>query len=274
MKILSIILLSIFSVTNFQTENYYIIKLKGEIYNQTSGKALKQGDAIKADDKLKFAQKDAQALVISDTRGRFTLKYPESVKDFDSGLTVFVKNALLGNQQNRLSTRGVATQSAVYKLDEYLGHDNFNVIGDELKVKLSKKAYPIYRGYTIVASYCIGDKVYRKELSAKDQSFLLSRSKLELPVDEEVFLKDVHIYKTNVSANKEDLITTINIRFISKDELEKEFMTIIDKFNDGQTSKSKIRALIMNYFADFYGKTDEMYINQYVNQLIIDNTGK
>lgn len=274
MKIVSIILLSIFSVLNFQTENYYIIKIKGEIYNETSGKTLEQGDAIKADDKLKFTQKDAVALVISDTRGRFTLKYPERMEEAVDALTVFVKNALIANVQNRLSTRSIATQSAINHLDNYLGRDEFNIIGDELIIKLSKKSYPIYRGYDIIARYYLDDKEYGKELSAKNQTMVISRSKLELPVNEEVYLEEVDIYKVNVSADEEDLITSINLRFIVKDELEKEFMTIIEKFNDGQTSKSKLKSLLVNYFIEFYGKTDDFYLNKYVTQLIIDNTGK
>ncbi|MEN8118859.1 MAG: hypothetical protein ABFS35_00845 [Bacteroidota bacterium] len=271
MKIISIILLSIFSVLNFQTENYYIIKIKGEIYNETSGKSLKQGDAIKAEDKLKFTQKNAVALVISDTRGRFILKYPERVEESVDALTVFVKNALVANVQNRLSTRSVATQSAINHLDNYLGRDEFNIIGDELIVMLSEKSYSISRGNDIIARYYLNNRKYGKELSMKNQTMVLSRSKFELPVSEEVCLEKVDIYKINASVGEENLITTIDLRFIVKDELEKEFMTIIEKFNNGQTSNSKIRSLLLNYFMEFYGKTDDFYLNQYVTQLINDN---
>ena len=102
MKILTIILLSIFTVLNAQTENYYVIKIKGEIYNETAGKTLTQGDAINASDKLKFTQKDALALVISDTRGRFTIRFPEGIEESDGALIVFVKSALISNQKNHL----------------------------------------------------------------------------------------------------------------------------------------------------------------------------
>ncbi len=271
MKLISILLLSIFSVTNFQTESYYIIKLKGEIYNQTSGKFLKQGDAIKADDKLKFEQKSAMALVLSDTRGRFTLKCPENVDESVDGLIVFVKSALIGSQQNQLSTRSVATQSAIGHLDKYFGNDDFNVIGEESTVRLSKKSYPTYKGCKIVATYNIGENNFRKNISTKNQKMFLSRSTFDLPAGEESLIEGVEIYKTNVSTNDENLITTANIRFIDKNELEKEFMTIINKFNDEQITKSKLRALIINYFTEFYGKTDELYLNEFVNQLIIDN---
>ncbi len=274
MKIISIILLSIFSVLNFQTENYYIIKLKGEIYNESLKKYLKQGDAIKADNKLKFTQKEAVALVISDTRGRFTLKYPDKVEESVGALTVFVKNALVANVHNQLSSRSVVVKSAVNQLDSYLGNNSFNIIGDELIIKLSKKSYSISQGNDIIAGYYLNDKEYDVELSTKSQTMVLSRSKFDLPADKEVYMEDVDIYKKNVSFGEENLITNIDLRFIVKDELEMEFMTIIEKFNDGQTSKSRIRSLLVNYFSEFYGKTDDFYLNEYVTQLITENTGE
>ncbi len=270
MKILSVILFAIFSLISFQTENYYIIKIKGEIYNQTSGAALKQGDAIKASDELKFTQKDAIALVISDTRGRFTLKFPERLEESAGALTVFVKNALISNQQNRLSTRSIAMTNTVSHLNDYLGTNEFNIIGDELLIKLSKKTYPIYQGYDIIATYKINNQEYFKKLSTKDQMMSLSRSMFELPDNQYVSIKDVAVYKLNAATGKKELITNINLNFIDKSELEKEFLTIIEKFNNGQNSNSKIRSLLVNYFSEFYGKTDDAYLNQYTSDLIID----
>ncbi|OQY04627.1 MAG: hypothetical protein B6I20_02715 [Bacteroidetes bacterium 4572_117] len=274
MKTISVILFAIFTTLNFQTENYYVIKTKGDIYNETSSKNLVQGDAIKAGDKLKFTQKDAMALVISDNRGRFTIKYPDRIEESEGALTVFVKNALIANQQNRLSTRSVAIQSTVKHLDSYFGDNDFNVIGDKLVVKISKNYYPISRGYDIIARYFINDKEYGKELSATNQTMVLSRTKFELPGDKEVYVEDVDIFKMNVTADEEDLISTINLRFIVKADLEKEFVTIINKFDDGRISKSKLKSLLVNYFNEFYGKTDEFYLNQYISQLIIDNTNE
>ena len=271
MKILTIILLSIFTVLNAQTENYYVIKIKGEIHNETSGKTLKQGDAIKSSDKLKFNQKSAVALVISDTRGRFTLKFPERMEESAGALTVFVKSALISHQQNRLSTRSLATKSAINHLDDYFGQNDFIIIGDELELRLSKKYFPISLGYDVAAKYFIGEKEYTKILSTENQTMVLSRTMFEFADSLEYSIKGLDIYKRNISANKEELITNINLNFVNKTELEKEFLTIIEKFNDGETTKSKIRSLLVNYFYDFYGKTDDFYLNQYTTDLIIDN---
>jgi len=235
---------------------------------------LKQGDALKADDKLKFIQKNAVALIISDTRGRFTLKYPERIEKTEGALTVFVKNALITNQQNRLSTRSVTTQAAIKHLDKYLGSDDFNVIGEKLVIKLSKKYYPVYKGYNITAKYYLNDKKYVKELSTKNQTIIFSCSMFELPDSEKDYLEEVYIYKTNVSTGEKDLITNINIRFVEKQQLEKEFITIIEKFKTAQNSKSEIKSLLVDYFIEFYGKTDDYYLNEYTSQLIMDNVGK
>ena len=139
MQAIILIFFSLLQLTSFQTENYYIIKIKGEIYNETAGKILQQGDAVKATDKLTFRQKDAMAMVISDSRGRFTLKYPEKNNNNDNALYVFVKTALVMNKQNQLSTRAIGISSTISNLRNYLGEDVFNIIGDTLQIKLSKK---------------------------------------------------------------------------------------------------------------------------------------
>lgn len=274
MKLISIIFLVIYSFINFQIENYYIIKIKGEIYNENSASILKQGDAIKASDELKFTQKDAMALVISDARGRFTLKFPERVEELSGALTVFVKNALISNQQNQLSTRSLGTSNSVNNLNDFLGRDVFNVIGDKIEIKLSKKTYPIYKGFDIIARYYLNDKEYAKELSTKNQTLVLSRKIFELPNNEEIVLEDLDVYLINISADKEEAITSINLKFIDKVELEKEFLTIINKFNDGHNSNSKIRSIMVKYFYEFYGKTDDFYLNQYTYDLVLKNTQK
>jgi len=89
-----------------------------------------------------------------------------------------------------------------------------------------------------------------------------------------VWGEEVYIYKTNVSTGEKDLITNINIRFVEKQQLEKEFITIIEKFKTAQNSKSEIKSLLVDYFIEFYGKTDDYYLNEYTSQLIMDNVGK
>ena len=65
-----VLLFSVLLLSNNQTETYYIIKVKGDIVNQRTGKHLAQGDAILATDPLKFKDENSLALVISDARGR------------------------------------------------------------------------------------------------------------------------------------------------------------------------------------------------------------
>jgi hypothetical protein len=255
-------------VLQFQTENYYIIKIKGKIYNESSGKLLKQGDAIKFDDKLKFTQKEAIALVISDSRGRFTLRYPERPEESVGALTVFVKNALTTSQLNNLSTRSLASGGSVNHLDTYLGNKTFNVIGNELQINLSKKHYTVNKENKIVARYELNNQKHLAELSTENQTIILSRSKFELPDNDVFVLKKVNLYQLYVPTGKKKLIASAGIRFIDEKQLEKEFLIIIEKFNKGEMSKAKLNALLLGYFNDFYGKTDDLKLNKYTAKLI------
>ncbi len=266
MKATIIVLLSLFHLFNFQTENYYIIKIKGDIYNETAGRKLQQGDAVKASDKLTFKQKDAMAMVISDSRGRFTLKYPTEKESYDNALYVFVKTALVTNKQNQLSTRAIGISSTVSNLDNYFGQDVFNIIGDTLQVKLSKKYYPLSEGYNIVAEYNKNNQNMIKKLNTQNQIIYLSRKGFGLKNSGEVYLPHVNIYKVNSKNGLKILISETNFRFIDQDQLNKELVTIIDKLYDG--NKSEMQNLLIDYFRDVYGKTDEIILSHYVYNLI------
>lgn len=272
MQIIILALLGLMQLTSFQTENYYIIKVKGDIYNESAGKILQQGDAVKASDKLTFKQKDAMAMVISDSRGRFTLKYPEeNNNNNNNALYVFVKTALVMNKQNQLSTRAIGISNTVSNLRNYFGDGLFNIISDTLQIKLSKKYYPISEGYNIVVSYNKNHQNITQKISGKNQTITISRSNLNLKPDIEVYIPNIFIYKINTQTGTKRLISKTDFRFVDQTQLNKEFNTIIDKFYEG--NKSEIQNLLIDYFKDVYGKTDEILLSKYVNELINKHSG-
>ncbi len=271
MQTIILILFSLLQSFSFQTENYYIIKIKGDIYNETAGKILQQGDAIKATDKLTFKQKDAMAMVISDSRGRFTLKYPEKNDNNDNALYVFVKTALVMNKQNQLSTRAITISNTVSNLSDYLGADVFNIIGDTLQIKLSKKYYPLSEGHDIVVSYNKSNRNISKKITGQNQIITMSRAIFDLKAGGEVYIPNVNIYKVNAETGSKLLISKNSFRFIDRKQLNKEFNTIIDKLYEG--NKSEMQNLLTAYFKDVYGKADEVLLSKYIYELINEHSG-
>ncbi len=271
MQAIIIIFFSLLQSISFQTENYYIIKIKGEIYNETAGKILQQGDAVKATDKLTFRQKDAMAMVISDSRGRFTLKYPEEKDNNDNALYVFVKTALVMNKQNQLSTRAITISNTVSNLSDYFGADVFNIISDTLQIKLSKKYYPLSEGHDIVVSYNRNNQELSRKINEKNQLITISRTIFDLKSGGEVYIPNVNIYKVNSETGTKLLISNTDFRFIDQKQLNKEFNTIIDKLYEG--NKSEMQNLLTDYFKDVYGKTDEILLSKYIYELINKHSG-
>ncbi len=266
MKALIIILSALFSLISLQTENYYIIKVKGDIFDETIGRNLKQGDAVKSTDKLIFKQQDAMAVVISDSRGRFTLKYPAEQNEYNDALYVFVKTALVMSKQRQLSTRAIGISSTVSNLNNYFGYELFNIIGDTLLINLSEKYYPLNKGYDIMVVYEQNGKTYKKILERNNQTIMLSRKTFGLPAEGEVYTGKISFYKINHNDGINTLLSETSFRFIDWNQLEKELNIIIEKFYNG--NKPELQSLLKDYFKDFYGKTDEIVLTKFTGKLI------
>ncbi len=263
------ILLSVLLLGTYQTENYYIIKVKGDIVNQRTGKHLAQGDAILATDELKFMDKSSMALVISDTRGRFKLEYPEKDKENDFEFTAFVKSALVASNKVQFSTRGIITNAPINDLKAFLGEDEFTVIGNNLDVQLNKSRFANQK---VVAKYENKGQQVDKELVTEDYKLQLSRNTLGVKAYGEVKLFHVDFYKQeSESLDSEEKITRLDVNFIDKAALSDEFKTIIGVYKKKEYTKPQMKKFLMEYFGDFYGNTHLYMLDKFVNEIITKN---
>lgn len=267
MKLIVVLLSLVFLGVN-QTETYYIIKVKGDIVNVNTGKHLGQGDAILATDELKFADKDAMALVISDVRGRFKLKYPEKENDDNLEFTAFVKSALVGTSKFQFNTRSIITNAAIKDLREFLGDDEFTVIGNSLEVPLSESEFANKK---VLAKYDKNGKEVDKELIGENNTLTLSRNTLGVKAYGEVKLYHVEFYEQQHDNNEPEKITRLDVNFIDKDALKDEFKTIIGVYKKKDFSKAQMQSFLMEYFIDFYGNTHQYYLSEFVRKVIDEN---
>ncbi|MDF1547620.1 MAG: hypothetical protein P1P88_07345 [Bacteroidales bacterium] len=265
---LIVILFSLILFGSYQTETYYIIKVKGDIVNLNSGKHLSQGDAILATDELKFSDKDAMALVISDTRGRFKLKFPENKDNDKFEFTSFVKSALVGTNKIQFSTRSIITNAAIKDLKEFLGDDEFTVIGNSLEVKLNEKDFSNQK---IIAKYDRNGNLIDKNLVGDDNTFSLSRNILGVKAYGEAKLYHVDFYKLKTDDEQIEKITRLDVNFIDKATLQDEFKTIIGVYKKKEYTQAQMKAFLMEYFIDFYGNTHLYFLSEFVEKVITEN---
>ena len=263
-----VLLFSVLLLSNNQTETYYIIKVKGDIVNQRTGKHLAQGDAILATDPLKFKDENSLALVISDARGRFKLKYPKKEKEDNIEFTAFVKSALVSINKVQFSTRSIITNAPINDLKSFLGEDEFTVIGNNLDVQLNKSKFTNQK---VVAKYEKKGEKVDKELITEDYKLQLSRSTLGVKSYGEVKIFHVEFYTQLKSANTEEKITRLDVNFIDKAALKDELKTIIGVYKKKEYTKPQMKKFLMEYFGDFYGNTHLYTLNEFVEKVIHEN---
>jgi len=265
---LIVLLFSVLLLGSYQTETYYIIKVKGDIVNNRTGKHLSQGDAILATDELKFKDKNSLALVISDTRGRFKLKYPTKDKTNSFEFTAFVKSALVGTNRVQFSTRNIISNAPINDLKTFLGEDEFTVIGNSLDVQLNKEKFSNQK---VVAKYEKKGQRIGKELITEDYKLQLSRNALGVKSYGEVKVFHVDFYKQLETLNKEEKITRLDVNFIDKAALKDELKTIIGVYKKKKYTKPQMKKFLMEYFGDFYGNTHLYTLNKFVEKVIHEN---
>ena len=258
--ILAAILMFAFQQAN---EFYHIIKVDGTIVNTSTGKNLLPGDNIKPTDRLEFKSPYATALVISNTRGKFTLKMPENKDLFDSKadtkLLAMADNAVSPiDSRGMLATRGIAL-AEVKDLKTYLGVDNFYLIGKTLSVKLNKTVYPMSENQFLVFTYNLKSQNQSKKIGFSNQYLNIDRDALiKSPEDLQQgnSIKEVQVYKFDKTANKNDLITKVNFVFLDEEKLKQEFDVVIPFLKDQNMDRLHVIDYLKSYFNDVYGNTD------------------
>jgi len=258
----------------FQQANefYHIIKVDGAIVNSTTGKNLVPGDNIKPTDKLEFKSPYATALVISNTRGKFTLKMPENKDLFDSKgdskLLAMADAVSPIDSRGMLATRGIPS-SEIKDLKAYLGGDNFYLIGKTLSVKLNKTMYPMNENQGLVFTYNLKNQNQSKKIGFSNQYLNIDRDALIKSPDELQqgnAIKEVQVYKYDKPSDKKDLITKINLVFLDEEKLKQEFDVIIPFLQDQNLDRMHVLDYLKGYFNDVYGNTDSDVLFQTVNR--------
>lgn len=131
-----ILILSFFFISfNLQAEDFYVLHIKGQIIVNSGEKTLKLGDKLTDQDKVKFIDKEAVAVVMSSTRGRLRLENKK--ESTQSELTYLVQN-ISNPTKGTLSTRGAGEIYSVKDLQEHVKGESYPII-DSCEIMLPRK---------------------------------------------------------------------------------------------------------------------------------------
>jgi len=265
MKII-VFLLSIWLFVPPQTDSYYIIKVSGEIINTATGTGLSQGDEIQSVDEIQFADNNAYALVMGSKGERLKMKFSGSKADENGLFKGIVKNSIAKSGRIRPKTRSFITNAAIRDLKEFLGSDEFTVIGEALNVPLSAQAF---QDKSVLAKYDKNGEIIDKSLIDNEMKLELSRKNLGVKSSGEIKLYHVDFFQNDETSGIEK-ITRIDFNFIDENALKDEMATIISVYTKKGFDKDAMKNYLMEYFVDFYGNTHLYTLSQFIDKIIAE----
>lgn len=253
---------------------YHVVKVNGDILNMNQGKSLSTGDKIMSSDNLRFQTINASALAINEKSEKYNLKRPAidiSTND-DMGFTVMLA-ATPVLSRNQLTTRGlVNTERAIVDLKSYFGKDDFAVIGDSMSVLLDESLFPLNNNKFVVFHYIINGKTVSKKLGFNNQYLIIEKDKL-LEVEGKQILGNqitgIEVYQHEVSSDNSEKITEINLVFVDKESLFKEFDAMIQVLNKLYSTNEEKIEYLTNYFGDVYGLTDLRLLMKVMDEYVL-----
>ena len=265
MKILAFFL-SLWFILPQQADKFYVVKVSGDITNTITGELISQGDEILSTDLVEFSNKNAYALIVGDKSERYKLKAPDLVLESDGAFKDLVKNTIEKSGRVRIKTRGIITNADIKDLKEFLGEDEFTVIGNSLNVQLSKQTF---LDKSVLVKYDKNGEIIDKELIDEDYKLNLSRKNMGVKNAGEVKLYHVEFFE------KEDAtgirkITRIDFNFVDETAIKDELITIIGVYSKKNFDKIQMKNFLMEYFVDFYGNTHLYTLSEFVDQLIAE----
>jgi hypothetical protein len=230
-----------------KTEQYFVIKVQGEIQRLKTGNLLFSGDEINSNESLKFRTDYSRAAVISPGRGRFILTSPG--KSDNNGRANFLP------PMNNLSSRSLLA-STTNDILEYFNGEVLFLGSDTIKFDNSKLVLDKDNYFTI--SYDISG-VENKSIVNPSAGFICI-SKYALFKDQQPKTATITLHSSQANTQKIEFVPV----FPDYDKLKAEVKLIIA--NSSKKQRSEVVTDIASYLNDFYGKISLSTVDFWLKQ--------
>ncbi|MDX2188399.1 MAG: hypothetical protein SFY32_00935 [Bacteroidota bacterium] len=255
-------------------ETYFVVQTKGKIVYVSNNQLLKPGDKLLPDTKLKFANSEAKAILISSARGRFVLSPSDKSKTNGSEITEFVKNVLLSHDKDDyrfMSTRGVGDEASKDKTDieTYFGVGKFFVIGPVLNYRINKEKYQINDQRMLMIRYKYQGQNIDKPLPMVGEDIIFDMNEIFLVKGKKIAQEEVKkfdLYITEPKVKYEEYITSFSLSFVSEEDLKKEFEILLSVYKSQNLPKDEAKKELKDYFNYAYGNTESVILESYLDQ--------
>jgi hypothetical protein len=230
-----------------KTEQYFVIKVQGEIQRLKTGNLLNTGDEIISNEALNFRTDYSRAAVISPSKGRFILSSPSKPESDSRG------NFL--PPMNNLSSRAVIASTANDILEYFngeilfLGQDTIKY--DNSKLVLDKDNY-----FTISFD---NDGVENKSILSASEG-LICINKYSLFKDQQPKTARLTFHGTLTNDQKVEFVPV----FPDNEKFLGEVKLIIS--NSSKKQRKEVVTDITSYLNDFYGKISQSTVDSWLKQ--------
>jgi hypothetical protein len=264
--------LSILAFPGFSADLYWVVFLKGNVVRTDSEKALKVGDKLPSDAKLRFSAKDAYAIVMG-SKGKFTLR-PEVNKSKPNEFVAFVNSALLPvKSTGRLSTRG--EESGISDLGAYFGEDSFAFVGNQYAIRLDPKKYELSELKFIIYRYEFMGTVVSKKIAFEGSDLIIDEKALYTTPDGQTIdpasvSKKAELYKFDASTKSSSKITAFKPVFVDEEELQQQLVAVYNVCKEElNADEAKAEDELVKFVLDIYGRTDEIILKKWLKENIL-----
>lgn len=270
-KLLSICLF--FFGFSLQAQNVYnVTRVQGKITNLKTGKEVVAGDALSKDDQLLFESLDSYAIAIGDNMVRFQIKLHDTEQNQEPMLTRTAgETAKPTKMRSLMMIRFDPTEKEISDLKQYFGNDRFSVIGNTIDIPVSPKTYPLSDEKFIVFYYKVDNKPVQKKIGFAEQNLILEKDKLTTSSAGSITgneISNLAVYQFEKTTRSSQEITRFTLVFVDKEELKKEFYTIIPILKRQKMADPDIKKYLIEYYYDFYGATDSRTIDRFAEEIV------
>jgi hypothetical protein len=262
-------LLIIFHLFAYQgkAEEYYIVQTKGDIIVKKTGRTLKKGDKINANEEIEFRPTDAKAIVISSQKGTFVLQKPQDKSKKEGELWYIVKSSLI-TSNGIFGTRDGPINSII-DLKTHLTKGIYLVL-DTARISINAQAIPLSDEVFFFIRYIYNEQTINKKLKQQSSYLLIDRSILSIdgqkvPADS---CEQFTLYLRNEKKNESVPVARFSPVFPDMEELNAEAKLIIQVLQQTKYSKEEIQKEVNNFINVAYGQPSEKDFSAWIERLL------
>lgn len=247
---------------------YIVMKIKGSILLESTGKALQKDDQVCSSDNVIFKSKDAVAIVHSPTKGRYTLKANKSRISELEGMIVCSLNNALSKSKNTLDTRSGDNPDELDFGDRYCILDTYQLITALKGNEISSDNY-------FVLSFNLDEKPYEIKVRNEQNTIYLDRDAVmvqEIRQSGQDYIDDVALFLcSNSSPGTRKIIDAFDVSLPDKVKLSEELINYADLLRASGKTDDAIPGELEKYVSDTYGKINKDLFINLINELKILN---